>query len=105
MASAPSVVVAANGDQSVFWKGTDNHVWEAWFNGTWNGPADWDSLGTITAPPTATITPAGKQVVYWQNTAGDLASSTWNGSWNGPADLSAAWGNTGLLGQRARARR
>jgi hypothetical protein len=95
--SSPSVVVLANGDQHVFWRGTDNHVWQAWFNGAWHGPADWDSLGTVTASPTATVNSAGKAVIYWQNAVGDLASATWNGSWNGPADLSAAWGNTGLL--------
>jgi len=98
LSSGPSVVVASDGTQSIFWKGTDNHVWKAWYRGSWNGPTDWDTLGTLASAPTATITSTGEQVLYWQNSGGDLASAVWNGAWNGPADLSAMWANAGLLG-------
>jgi hypothetical protein len=34
----PGVAVAGNGSQYVYWKGTDNNLWEAFYDGRWNGP-------------------------------------------------------------------
>jgi hypothetical protein len=41
LGSAPTVAVAADGDQYVFWTGTGGaDLWEAYWNGSWNGPVD-----------------------------------------------------------------
>jgi len=39
VASAPTVVINAPRDEEdIWWKGTDNQLWETYWNGQWNGP-------------------------------------------------------------------
>jgi hypothetical protein len=41
LTSAPSATVLPNGSQQlVFWQGASQTLWEAWYQGRWNGPAD-----------------------------------------------------------------
>jgi hypothetical protein len=43
LASSPSAAVTADGStQLVFWQGTGNTLWEAWYaGGAWHGPVNW----------------------------------------------------------------
>ena len=38
--SAPVITITTSGTQILFWRGPWNHVFEAWFDGHWNGPVD-----------------------------------------------------------------
>jgi len=40
LGSAPAVAIHANGEQDVFWRGTDGNLWETWYDGRWHGPVD-----------------------------------------------------------------
>jgi hypothetical protein len=56
--SAPSVTVTPDGStQVVFWEGTGQSLWEAWYTGAWNGPHDF-------SPPPVCVSslPAGKVI-------------------------------------------
>ena len=88
LASAPSVVTTTDGQQLVFWRGTDGHLWEAWYSGgSWHGPADFATLGTLASAPSAAITPDGtQQLVFWQGTDNRLTEVWYAHSWNGPVE-------------------
>jgi hypothetical protein len=93
VASAPSIAIAADGTtQLIFWKGSNAHLYEAWFNGAWNGPVDWTAAkgwpASMTSAPSAALT-GSTQIIFWQGTGGHLIEVWWNGSWNGPVDWSA----------------
>jgi hypothetical protein len=97
LASAPAVAVTRDGTQTVFWQGTNGHLWEAWYSNGWNGPVDWTASWPGARPPasapTVAITPDGStQMVFWRGTEGDLWEAWYRGGWNGPVDWSALWG-------------
>jgi surface antigen len=100
LTSSPSTAVTPDGStQTVFWKGADSHLWEAWYTrGSWHGPADFTSLGTLLSSPSVAITKAGSiQTVFWQGVNHHLYEAWYTGSWHGPADWTAAWGGLGPL--------
>jgi hypothetical protein len=41
LTSAPSAAIQSNATQLIFWQGAGGHLIEVWWNGHWNGPADW----------------------------------------------------------------
>lgn len=110
LASSPDVVLTPTGQQLVFWKGTDNHLWEAWFtpNIGWSGPVDFTAkLGEpalLGSPPTLTLTPTGQQLVFWQGSDNHLweAWFTPGLGWSGPVDYTARLGGAGPLGSPPR---
>lgn len=92
LSSSPSVAVTSGGTQLVFWQGPSGHLYEAWWNGRWNGPADWTAAafggaGTLTSAPSVTVTASGSQLVFWQGGAQTLWEAWFTASWNGPAEL------------------
>ncbi len=88
LGSAPSVVTTKDGSQLVFWRGTDGHLGEAWFSGTWHGPVDFTTLGSMASAPSATITADGStQLVFFQGTNNLLTEDWFTGVWNGPMTL------------------
>jgi len=95
LASAPSVVTTADGQQLVFWQGTNGHLWEAWYAaGSWHGPVDWATLGTLASAPSAAMTPDGStQLVFWKGADNRLWEDWYTGSWNGPVE----WTGMGSL--------
>ena len=88
LASAPSVVTTKDGQQLAFWRGTDGHLWEAWYSGgSWHGPSDFSTLGTLASAPSAAVTPDGtQQLVFWQGTDNRLTEVWYAHSWNGPVE-------------------
>ncbi len=97
--SAPSAAVTPDGStQTVFWKGANNQLTEAWYaGGAWHGPASFP-FGALVSPPSVAITKDGRtQTVFWQAANGHLYEAWYSGSWNGPADLTATWGGIGPL--------
>ena len=86
--AGPSVAVAVNANQFVFWKGTDSNLWEAFWDGSkWNGPLSL-GMGPLGSQPTAGVDGKGATYVYWKGTDGNLWEAFWDGSkWNGPLSL------------------
>ncbi|MDQ6846753.1 MAG: CHAP domain-containing protein [Candidatus Dormibacteraeota bacterium] len=95
MTSAPSAVTTKDGSQLVFWRGPDNRLWEAWYAaGSWHGPSDLVSQGTMASAPNVAVTPDGTtQTVFWRGTNGLLTEAWFTGQWNGPQQF----GNFGAL--------
>jgi hypothetical protein len=90
LGSAPSVTTTKDGTQLVFWRGTDGHLAEAWFSGTWHGPVDFTTLGSLTSAPSSTVTADGStQLVFFQGSDGRLTEDWFTGVWNGPARFGA----------------
>lgn len=93
LSSAPSATVLKDGTQVVFWQGPWNHVFEAWWNGQWNGPVDVTGAyfggAAVGSAPTVALTAGGQQLVFWRDGSGHLAEAWWNGRWNGPIDVTA----------------
>jgi hypothetical protein len=91
---APSVALDPSGTQLIFWQGAGGHLFEAWWNGFWNGPVDWTAANgwapSLASAPTVALAPSGTQIIFWQGTGGHLFEAWWNGSWNGPVDWTAA---------------
>ena len=89
LTSSPTVVPTVDGEQLVFWRGTDGHLWEAWYTGVWNGPADFTTLGSLASAPSAAVTPdsSHQQLVFWQGNDNRL-TEVWYalGSWHGPVE-------------------
>lgn len=104
LANAPTATLTTDGStQLVFWRGIDNHLYEAWYaGGKWNGPADWTLvLGAGAQPasaPSVSVTPDGSsQLVFWSGANGDLYEAWWaQARWNGPVD----WSSGPLAGAR-----
>ena len=92
LASAPSVLVYGN-QVVIFWQGTNNDLWEAWYGNGWNGALDWTkalgSTGTMTSPPTLLLVKRGPLDVFWQGTGQTLWEAWYQGGWFGPLDWSA----------------
>jgi hypothetical protein len=86
-AAGPSVAVwPNNGQQDVFWKGTDGNLWEAVWNNGWRGPFD-DGMGPLGSEPSAVVNPARcEDDVFWKGTDGNLWEAYWScgSGWHGP---------------------
>ena len=84
--------------QLVYWQGTNNHLYEAWYTGTWNGPIDVVAGSASLASAPSVAVSGSTQLVFWRGTNRHLYEAWYTGSWNGPADLSAASLGGALLG-------
>jgi hypothetical protein len=71
LAAAPSVVVAPNGDQHVFFKGTDGDLWEVSHTAGWGKAVNLGG-GPMGSAPTAGIDAEGDISVFWEGTDGSL---------------------------------
>jgi hypothetical protein len=105
LGSEPTVAVASNGDQYVFWEGTNQDLYEAFWNGSaWAGPnrvkdSSGDVMGPMASAPTAGIDGSGNEYVFWENASGGLEETEWNGSsWTSQHAVS---GVSGLTSQPA----
>ena len=82
-----------NGTQLIFWQGAGGHLFEAWWQGHWNGPVDWTAANgwgsPLSSAPSVAFAPDGTQLIFWQGTGGHLIEVWWQGHWNGPVDWSA----------------
>jgi Clostridium epsilon toxin ETX/Bacillus mosquitocidal toxin MTX2 len=94
--SAPGVAVAAGGAQYVFWKGTDNNLWEAFWDGAqWHGPIGL-GMGPLGSEPAAGVDGQNRQYVFWKGTDSNPWEGWWDGTrWNGPAALSSSANHLG----------
>ncbi|MBO0882911.1 MAG: hypothetical protein J2P17_21760, partial [Mycobacterium sp.] len=98
LGSAPGVAVSTAGHEYVFWRGTDNSLREAWWDGfIWNGPTTIPGTsGSVGSAPSVAVSTAGHEYVFWQGTDNSLREAWWDGTrWNGPATIP---GTTGTLG-------
>lgn len=99
-ARGPSAAADRFNNQYVFWKGTDNNLWEGFYNnytGRWNGPIGL-GMGTLVSEPSVAVSPTqvfagpgGKpfsaQFVYWEGLNNSLFMAYWEGSWHGPIEI------------------
>jgi hypothetical protein len=105
LGSEPTVAVSSNGDQYVFWEGTNQDLYEAFWNGSaWAGPnrvkdSSGDVMGPMASAPAAGIDASGNEYVFWENASGGLEETEWNGtSWTTQHAIS---GVSGLTSQPA----
>ena len=104
LASAPTVSLTG-GQQLVFWRGVNNHMWESWFTPSlgWTGPVDYTvalgGAGLLASAPSMAITPGGQQLAFWAGTNNHLweAWFTPGIGWSGPVDYTAQLGSTTTL--------
>ncbi len=90
------------GYQFVFWEGTppNNHLWEAYWDGSWHGPIDL-GMGELDSAPSATIDMAsGIVTVVWRESDNEIwyaytddGNSPSHQTWSGPHE--AGWGPVG----------
>jgi hypothetical protein len=73
LGSQPAVAVTGAGNQYVFWKGTNGHLWEGYYlGGSWHGPSEvtdtaGDKVGPMASPPGAGVDSSGNVYVFWKN--------------------------------------
>jgi hypothetical protein len=89
LTSPPAVAVNyQNGYRYVFWVGTDNDVWETYYNQNgWHAPAKvtdgvfHNPMGPVESgtDPTAGIDSNGYEYVMWENAGGGLEWTVWDG--------------------------
>jgi hypothetical protein len=82
----------------VFWEGADRRLWEAWWDGSWNGPK---RIGhaPLGSAPAAGSTATGRIFVFWQNTRRGLEEITGTGSsWSAPRAIRVDGRGMGPLG-------
>jgi hypothetical protein len=79
LGSSPSVAVSAGGDRQVFWAGADGNLWEAWWNGSWHGPANLRG-GPLGSPPSVAVGGTGARQVFWSAVGGSLREAFRSGS-------------------------
>jgi hypothetical protein len=104
VAAAPTVVFTPGGSQQlVFWQGTNDDLWEAWYtaaSGVWqsedlsSGLLSGGGAGSVGSAPGVVVTAGGaQQLVFWKGTSsGDLWEAWYSeatGRW-AVQDLSAA---------------
>ncbi|MHA7987288.1 GH25 family lysozyme [Rathayibacter sp. CAU 1779] len=81
----PSVALASDGTAYVFWRGQNDHLFQAIRNdGTWSG---WIGLGAYVGPAAALssgVDAAGWTYVFWRGGDSNLWEANWTGSyWTG----------------------
>ena len=92
LASAPSVAVAPDGTQLVFWQSTDDTLNEAWYTaGSWHGPQRVIEQGggyLLASSPSVSVAPDGTEAVFWQGMGNNHLMEVWktSGVWHGPSD-------------------
>lgn len=89
LGSAPTATVLSNGDQIVFWRGTDNNLWQAIKRGghPWEGPNGL-GMGPLGSEPDAGVDGNGATYVYWKGTDNNLWRGYWDGTkWAGPENV------------------
>jgi hypothetical protein len=89
--SEPEPVLTGTGGQySVFWKGTENNLWEGSYSaGGWSGDKSLGS-GPLGEPPTAVSPLNGNINVFWGGTSNSGIWSDWytpTNGWAGPVNL------------------
>ena len=88
LGSAPTATeqqTSAGPQIQVFWKGTDNALWEGYTSGgsTWTGPKS-HGMGPLGSAPSAASLSYGKEIVFWAGTTTTLWQGNWDSaSWNG----------------------
>ncbi len=89
-ASAPAVLSPASNQLVVFVRGTDDQVYENWYNGSaWTG---WVPLGgAVTSAPTVASQSPGTWDIFARGTDNAIYQRSWNGSaWSGWARIDTA---------------
>jgi hypothetical protein len=88
--SAPAVAVhSTTGEQDVFWKGDNGHLWEySPYTYPAHGPQDLG--GQLVSGPAVGVDAAGNDYVFWQGSNGTLLEMFNSpGKWTGPIQIKA----------------
>lgn len=92
LANQPAVAVQTDGDQHVFYQGSDGTLWEISHTlGGWQQPQHLEQSGQMGSAPTAGVDEHGIVDVFWRGTNGSLMEM-WDtgGIWNGPTQVTPA---------------
>lgn len=97
LGGAPYAVSAQPGVVDVFWRGSNNGLWHAWFvGGVWNGPQELAPAGSVASDPDpVSLGASGAMDVFWRGANGSLYDVQYRGSWSAAKDL-----NMGTLGSQ-----
>jgi hypothetical protein len=94
MGSSPTVAVAPDGSQQVYWESPGANLYEAsWTAGDgWSGPTATGS-GDLGGPPSAGADSSGNQYAFWESPGTGLYEASWNGSaWGTPEQVNGIAG-------------
>jgi hypothetical protein len=76
------------GNEEVFWRGTDGNLWQEYtVNGTWYGPQQLTTLGNLASDPEPVSWGTGNLEVFWRGTDGSLWQMYYLNGWQGPQSL------------------
>ncbi len=76
------------GNEEVFWRGTDNNLYQEYaINGTWYGPDQLTTLGNLASDPEPVSWGVGNLEVFWRGTDGNLWQMYYLNGWQGPESL------------------
>ncbi len=86
------ITTSRSGDQTLFWKGMTQTLYEAWTtNGSWSPPVAVAGAGAapMASEPAAAVTASGQQIVFWEGKDGLLWEMWWDGpsGWHGPVPV------------------
>jgi len=88
LGSAPTATeqqTSAGTQIQVFWRGTDNALWEGDTSGgsSWSGPTS-HGMGPLGSAPSAASLSYGKEIAFWAGTTTTLWQANWDSTtWNG----------------------
>jgi hypothetical protein len=87
--SAPAAGVDAEGNEYVFWQGTDDGLWAMSFSdGEWSQtPVELSAAGRLGSGPSVAVHGNGQQDVFWKGTNGNLWEWSSASGRNGSKDL------------------
>jgi hypothetical protein len=89
--SAPTVIIRADGERDVFWKGADGGLWVMSFTGFWSNAAELPEAGKIGSAPTAALGTDGIARVFFKSS--DSEGLLWELS-----DVGGVWSTSAPLG-------
>ncbi len=75
-----AAIVESNGNQAVYFRGTNGQINELYYNGTWTAYGLGGSPAVGAVPAVATQS-NGDQEVYFRSTYGDIEELVYNGTW------------------------
>jgi pseudomonalisin len=82
---APSVAITGGAEAYLFWKGSDNNLWQALGNASGALSVVTRGLGPLGTAPSVAVDGTGATYVYWEGADRNLWEAYWDGSeWVGP---------------------
>jgi hypothetical protein len=82
----PAACSNGSGLVDVFYRGTDNHLWNRYYNAGWSGE---NNLGEVLTSAPDVVAHDGKMEVFFRGQDGAVWNKIWNGTWGNAYKLQA----------------